>query len=74
MALSHKTVLSSFDEDTQVLLSAVYVDLCATLPENLDDQTEVREKIANVLIRQALLGERDRDVLKREAIAASAKG
>jgi hypothetical protein len=65
-------MLSAFDEDAQVLLSTIYVDLCASLLGPLDEQTELRNKIANELVRHAFLGERDCDILKREALAALA--
>ena len=72
MPLSSKTLLSAFDGDTQVLLSSVYVELCASLLGHLDEQNEVRQRIADELVRQAFLGERDPGILKRKALAASA--
>lgn len=70
MPLSHQARLSAFDLDTQILLSTVYVELCAKLTGPLNEQDEVRGRIADEIFRLAFQDERNPSVLKSKTVAA----
>jgi hypothetical protein len=72
MPLSHKPLSSTFDEDTQIMLSKIYVELSAAATARLGGHADdARNKIADELIRLTSLGERNPDILKNMAVAAA---